>query len=68
MTLCCFLAQIMSYGSLLPSVIQFYLCQASSHFVSYIRVYLLLTAWKIELILNPQSLIIFTKTNTVDLF
>ena len=44
MTLCCFLAQITSYGSLFPSAIRFYLCQASSHFVSYIRVYLLLTA------------------------
>lgn len=44
MTLCCFLAQITSYGSLLHSVIQFYLCQASSHFVSYIRVYLPFTA------------------------
>lgn len=53
MTLCCFLAQIMSYGSFPSFAIQFYLCQASSHFVSYIRVYLPLTAWKIELISNP---------------
>lgn len=42
MTLC-FLAQIMSYGSLRSFAIQFYHRQASSHFVSYMRVYLPLT-------------------------
>ena len=46
MPLCCFLAHIMSYGGLSPSVIRFYLCQASSHFVSYIRVYLLFDCLK----------------------